>query len=156
MRLPALTVWQPWASLIAIGAKPYEFRRWSAPRAYRGKRIAVHAGARPIRKEELRDLILRLRDEGAMGTALVVEPALELLDRVLTSPGILPLSHVVCTAILGVPERATELVPAGLADSDRIDHSIWAWPLTAIQHLEPPRPAKGAQGFWTWHGGDSA
>src|SRR5690348_14114849 len=25
----ALTIWQPWASLIMMGAKPYEFRRWN-------------------------------------------------------------------------------------------------------------------------------
>ena len=27
----ALTIWQPWASLIIIGAKPFEWRRWRAP-----------------------------------------------------------------------------------------------------------------------------
>ena len=26
MTLPALTIWQPWASLIMAGCKPYEFR----------------------------------------------------------------------------------------------------------------------------------
>lgn len=42
----ALTVWQPWATLIAIGAKPFEFRGWAAPKAYQGQRIAIHAGSR--------------------------------------------------------------------------------------------------------------
>ena len=45
---PALTIWQPWASLIAAGAKPYEWRGWPAPRRLIGQRIAVHAGARKV------------------------------------------------------------------------------------------------------------
>ncbi len=38
----ALTLWQPWASLIAIGAKTIETRSWST--AYRGP-LLIHAGA---------------------------------------------------------------------------------------------------------------
>lgn len=36
------------------------------------------------------------------------------------------------------------------ADSDRIDHQKFAWPLTDIEKFEPPIPARGAQGFWHW------
>ena len=36
-------------------------------------------------------------------------------------------------------------------DSDRIDHSKFAWPLTDIERFEPVVPARGAQGFWDWH-----
>ncbi len=39
-----LTLRQPWATLVAIGAKRIETRSWST--AYRG-RILIHAGARP-------------------------------------------------------------------------------------------------------------
>lgn len=39
----ALTLWQPWASLIALGAKTIETRSWSTK--YRGP-IAIHAAAR--------------------------------------------------------------------------------------------------------------
>ncbi len=41
--MKALTLWQPWASLIAIGAKSIETRSWATP--YRG-RLAIHAAAR--------------------------------------------------------------------------------------------------------------
>lgn len=41
--MKALTLHQPWASLIALGAKTIETRSWSTP--YRG-RLAVHAGAK--------------------------------------------------------------------------------------------------------------
>ena len=41
----ALTLHQPWASLIAIGAKTMETRSWST--SYRGP-LAIHAGAAPV------------------------------------------------------------------------------------------------------------
>jgi hypothetical protein len=52
----ALTIWQPWASLIMIGAKPYEFRGRSylayINHPQPGERIAIHVGARPVRRAE--------------------------------------------------------------------------------------------------------
>lgn len=46
--MKALTVRQPWASLIALGVKTIETRSWRAPKALIGERIAIHAGkARP-------------------------------------------------------------------------------------------------------------
>ena len=39
--MKALTITQPWATLIAIGAKRFETRGWSTP--YRGP-LAIHAG----------------------------------------------------------------------------------------------------------------
>ena len=57
--MKALTIWQPWASLVMIGAKPYEFRRWDyrdrSP-ALEGQRIVIHAGARPIKEIEVDDI----------------------------------------------------------------------------------------------------
>ena len=38
--MKAITLWQPWASLIACGAKKYETRSWAT--RYRGP-IAIHA-----------------------------------------------------------------------------------------------------------------
>ena len=40
----ALTIRQPWASLIASGAKRLENRSWSPPADMIGQRIAIHAG----------------------------------------------------------------------------------------------------------------
>ena len=34
--MKGLTIWQPWASLIMIGAKPYEFRPEEANRIFDG------------------------------------------------------------------------------------------------------------------------
>ena len=42
--MKALTLHQPWASLIADGRKTIETRAWSLKRALVGERIAIHAG----------------------------------------------------------------------------------------------------------------
>ncbi len=41
--MKAITLWQPWASLLACGAKIYETRSWATN--YRGP-IAIHAAAK--------------------------------------------------------------------------------------------------------------
>lgn len=46
--MKALTLWQPWATAIALGLKQYETRAWFA--SYRGD-LAIHAAKKPITKE---------------------------------------------------------------------------------------------------------
>lgn len=48
--LRIITLWQPWASLIALGHKMYETRSWSTK--YRG-RLIIHAAKRPVVDDEL-------------------------------------------------------------------------------------------------------
>ena len=148
--MKALTIWQPWASLIAYGAKPFEFRKWPAPSRLVGKRIAIHAGKRAAKRDEIAELILRIEKEEGKGTGLICEIALPLLERAITAPAAMPHSAVVCTTLLGPPRKATALFGGQVADSDRIDQHVWGWPLTGIVQLEPPLPATGKQGFWTW------
>jgi hypothetical protein len=156
--IPALTLWQPWASLIAAGAKPYEWRGWKAPAGMVGRRIAIHAGARKVRHGEVAGLVYSLEksladQQLAWSTSLIPAIAYPLLQRWLIDPGGLPLSSVLCTAILGTPITAAAYAAAhGVppADSDRINHTMWGWPLTDVEVLEPFIPARGAQGFWTW------
>jgi len=155
---PALTIWQPWATLIAVGAKPFEFRAWAAPRAMHGRRIAIHAGARATRKDEVRDLLLQLQSSHWRETGLNRDIAIATLEPVLSAPGSLPLRSILCLATLGTPIRGSELTAAlgtgsTINDSDRDQHTNWGWPLTDIDVLRPFVPATGAQGFWTWHGG---
>jgi activating signal cointegrator 1 len=41
--MKCLSIWDPWATLIAIEAKEYETRSWRPPEALIGQRIAIHA-----------------------------------------------------------------------------------------------------------------
>ncbi len=152
----ALTIWQPWASLIAAGFKPYEFRGWPAPRSAISKRLAIHAGARPVKRDELFDLLARLSSPTSAWSTCLKTEAIDFLERVRTGVVQLPLSHVLCTVTLGNPVRSGEILHefAGRSgiDSGRTEHQNFAWPMLDIQHLEPPVPARGAQGIWKWEG----
>lgn len=46
--MKALTLWQPYASAIAVGLKKYETRSWKT--SYRGP-LVIHASVKPLTKE---------------------------------------------------------------------------------------------------------
>jgi hypothetical protein len=164
----ALTIWHPWATLIMIGAKPYEFRSWRPPRMLVGQRLAVHAGARPVRSSEVRALIMGIRGiSNVTKPSLDADIALPVLERVMAalkgSPDTLwgtaealtlPLSHVLGTAVVGEPKSGDECAREfGIEvgnDSDREGTFNWGWPMLDIEPLVPPMPARGAQGLWDW------
>jgi hypothetical protein len=150
--IKALTIWQPWASLVMIGAKPLEFRDWDYRSRFadlEGRRIVVHAGARSVKPVEVEDLIsrCRLRDR----PSLIVEKALPLLERLQAAyrcQGVVEHAAGLGTAILGKPRRISgQFVKP---DSDRVAHHVWAWPLSDVEPWPAPVPHRGFQGFWNW------
>lgn len=164
--MKALTIWQPWASLIIAGAKPYEFRGWRAPQSLIGQRIVIHAAAKKIDRDETEALyhilLHRERSPGlklaAAESCLHPEQALPILKRAwwpeLPDHDPLPMSSGIGTAIVGEPRLGTEIaeefgVPRA-NDSDRDEHANWGWPMLEIEPWETPIPMRGAQGFWNW------
>jgi hypothetical protein len=152
--MKALTIWQPWASLIMIGAKPFEFRGRSyieySGHPQPGDRIVIHAGARKIVPAEIDDLLKRLETPYDT-TGLIASEARPLLERVRAAYKCqgLPLAVGLGTAIIGKPRNAGAIFQRRVEDSDRGEFN-WAWPLSNIEHFEPPVPMRGAQGFWNW------
>jgi hypothetical protein len=149
----ALTIWQPWASLIMMGAKPYEFRKWdftdrSVNRALVGKRIVIHAGARRVKPSEVEDLLGRLDDGSSSVKANIARPLLERLRDAYKCRGVVELAAGLGTAVLGKPRDVNALFK--LPDSDRIHHHMFAWPLTDIKRWPEPIPSRGFQQFWHW------
>lgn len=151
----ALTVWQPWASLIAYGWKPYEFRQWRAPQAHVGKRIAIHAGVRKPERDKIAELAAKLVSSDCADTG-VSPDAFEALNSWANNLKLLPRGFIVATATLGTPIRNEELAAAmgveWVRDSDREKHTNWGWPMNAVRRCEPPVQATGKQGIWTWNG----
>jgi len=157
----AITIWQPWASLIAIGAKFYETRAYPPPANLVGQRIAIHAAVRRVKEGEISQATL-----DAAGQAFQRHHPIRGPRYVYD----LPHGAVVCTAVLagayklGTPclcgkARVVEARPDDLfkaPDEIDIDHfgdyrpGRWAWLLTDVQRLDRPVPAKGKQGWWTW------
>lgn len=159
--MKALTIWQPWASLIIMGAKPYEFRSWPAPRWLIGQRIVIHAAARSVNQEDAWELYHTLLNRDvdaemaveAAETCLIAERALPILSGSWRR-GQLPLAVGLGTAIVGEPRLGTHIaeefgVPRA-NDSDRDQHANWGWPMLDIEQWDEPIPMRGAQGLWNW------
>lgn len=165
--MKALTIWQPWASLIIIGAKPYEFRGWRAPRSVIGQRIVVHAAARPMRVKEVDDIVRALEKgcRSAAETCLSAQSAYRLLEPLTWMSRkdftqALPLAAGLGSSVLGEPRNgldiAAEFGVSRANDSDRDEHANWGWPMLDIEQWPSPVPMRGAQGFWNWPTPDGA
>jgi hypothetical protein len=133
----ALTLWQPWASAIALGVKTIETRSWWT--SYRGP-LAIHAAKRPMGVEELELAAKLFRD----------------LDGRLPP---WPFGAVVAVAVL-VDCVPTERLPGwrreGVTFAPRED--LWGnftpgrfgWILRNVMRLPAPCPERGRQGLWEW------
>lgn len=144
--MKALTIWQPWASLIAMGIKTVEWRGWPAPRWVVGQRLVIHAGMTDPRGH-VRDLLVsEARLRGSLGPQADIAKAREALQQWSGRPFLLPRGAGLCTVVLGQPKRADLLgftVPAGSAPN-------FAWPLEELVAWDEPVDCRGAQGFWNW------
>jgi hypothetical protein len=154
--MKVLTVWQPWASLIIEGAKPYEFRGWRAPKSIIGQRIVIHAATRQMKAEELRHIVDLLEMGYEDQVCLHKKPTLDLLMPLyhFKKPDGLPLAAGIGTAIVGEPRNGIDIAEEfGLEhvnDSDRNEHANWGWPMLDIEKWPQPIPMKGRQGLWNW------
>lgn len=150
--MKAFTVWQPWASLIMVGAKPFEFRPKSYLRYVNapaiGERVVIQAGARPVKPAEVEDLLARLGRDDDM-TGLIVDKARQLLERVRAAHKyrLLPLAAALGTVRMGKPRNAGTIFTGLPHDSDRGDFN-WAWPMEDVRVFDAPIPMKGQQGFF--------
>lgn len=161
--MKALSLWQPWGSLIMIGAKPWEFRKWPAPRSVVGQRIVCHASKRPMKLSDIRDLLERLNDpEWAWTTMLDAEKAKPFLEKclhhLLHGEQPLALGAGLGTMLIGpsregasiAREFGGEAAAKHVNDSDRIEHSKWGWKVSDPEEWPLPIPMGGSLGLWNW------
>lgn len=154
--MKAITLWQPWSSLVMIGAKPFEFR----PKSYLeyighppvGAEVVMHAAKRPMRYLEVDDLIERL-DLPNNPTGLDKVKALPFLLNIAAALARkeqpLPLGAGLGTFRLGEPQMADQVFPMLMQDSDRGLFNS-AWPCTDVKRWQEPVPCRGLRGFWDW------
>ncbi|MFY9351665.1 MAG: ASCH domain-containing protein [Sphingobium sp.] len=153
--MKALTIWQPWASLIIAGAKPFEFRRNRPPRSIVGQRIVIHAGKMAVDRDQvafMRDAIEEEWHPEVAELCLHADKALPVLEAFLR--GELPMAAGIGTAIVGEARLGTDIARQfGIQranDSDRDDQANWGWPMLDIEPWPAPVPARGMQGLWPW------
>ena len=154
--MKCLSLWQPWASAIALGSKRIETRSW--PTNYRGP-LAIHASKRWTREEQ--ELNCYYYWCAALGTRMAQRDTI--WDK-------MPLGCVVATCDL------VDCRPTGSFRLDEIEHErrsplidelgalhsyTWTerlmgnfelgrfgWVLDNIKPLAEPIPFKGAQGLF--------
>ena len=152
--MKAITLWQPHASLVAEGMKPYDFQRWASPIVLTDTRIAIHASKRPMKGPELHALIDKLRALPSDRHFLLggfKAGALAFLERVAEGKVELPLGCFVCTAILGRSlnfEEFGRVLGIRFNEDANQEHFHYAWPLTSIERLPDIPHSRGAKGFW--------
>jgi hypothetical protein len=174
--MKAISLWQPWASLIACGAKPYETRHWAPPRALIGQTIAIHAAKR-VDKDAIpfaEELLYSQHQPGGFEladrlTATMQDTPPELLGTF--GMATYPVGCIVCTArldaafFLGGPVEGSAFPAAsviGCMTSRTMpacytvlydnfgDYAPgrWAWLLSDVRVVTPPIAMVGQQGFF--------
>jgi len=128
--MKAITLWEPWASLIALGAKKIETRSW--PTSYRGP-LAIHSGLKKLSYYPI-----------------------ELVRAV---PAVVTLKyHYGCVIAIANLVACIEMTPANIALVDEPERSFgdyaagrWMWLLANVRRIDPV-PAKGRLRLWEWNG----
>jgi hypothetical protein len=143
--MKAITLWQPWASLIAVGAKTIETRSWATP--YRGP-LAIHAAKvtpawvwAEISKSPCRQFL----------EELFPDLQLDLLGCI--KPNQFPAGVIVATCDLFSIQSTLDLEQV-ITERERCfgDYSTgrYGWILHNARALNPPVPARGKQLLWEW------
>lgn len=129
--MKALTLTQPWATLVALGHKAVETRSWRT--SYRGP-IAIHAAkgfpahARTFAEEE--------RAIGRLPARIPRGAVVCIIDLVACQP-----TQDVALRISGLERHLGDYTPGR-----------WAWQFdpASLRTLNDPLAAKGAQRLWEW------
>lgn len=132
--MKALPLWQPWASLVALGAKRVETR------GYPPSRLGLHAGQRIAIHATKRESELWLCDY-------------DYFCDFVPDPDALPLGALIATCTLARAAEITEASAAELLERNPQEHAFgyyvpgrWAWVLADVVALPAPVYFRGSQG----------
>ena len=147
IEVKALTLWQPWASLLIGGFKTYETRSWR-PALDKPTRfwLAIHAA-----KREPSAVFHRFNKLYPSGMEALTWECLDQMGYV--SFPQLPRGAVLGLALLGTIRPVEEL--RGRVDARDAAFGDWsdgrfAWRIAKVWQFADPVPARGAQGLWKW------
>ena len=157
----AITIKQPWATLIALGEKRFETRSWQTK--YRGQ-IAIHAGKQiDIEACHDRDIASALNKHGIviiddLPTGVVLAKV-DLVNcwHIVYHPGtdVDKAKSIPIGGELDVPKHHPDFHRYIVPTEKEISFGDWtpgryAWELTNIQVLDEPIPTKGQLSLWEW------
>lgn len=150
--IKCISLWQPWASLMAIGAKKNETRHW--PIDYTGL-FAIHAAQR-LEKEWLEeDPFYGHLNRGVLGRKDVL-PDEDRFPFGLQIKNNLPRMAIVSVGILARCVSTNKRVDTPMPDDDSDEFAFgnyqrnrFIWATRSMVALPKPIPYKGQQGIWT-------
>jgi hypothetical protein len=142
--MKALTLWQPWASLIALGEKRIETRCWQT--SYRGE-LAIHAAAKlPPRWLGASMHGNEFRNE----LADILNVRWDYVDAAIRN---LPYGAIVAIVRL-ISIEETDRVRDVLCERELLfgnyEEGRYAWHLALVKRFDVPIPAKGNRLLWNW------
>ncbi|HEY9699684.1 MAG TPA: hypothetical protein V6D10_20655 [Trichocoleus sp.] len=137
-----LSLWQPSASLIALGLEKYETRSWATP--YRGK-IAIYAAKRPVNRDEL--ATISANSSGHLSWE-IISTIIYLLNA-----GVAVMELTGCLGMVTAPSFAEDGDGVTCIDNQsQLEKAVgdwklgrFAWKLEGIRPIAQPIPCKGAQ-----------
>jgi hypothetical protein len=149
--MKVLTLTQPWASLVAIGAKRIETRSWST--SYRGP-LAIHA-AKGFPREarefaECRMVTELMCKHLGREQIWISDYPVGTIVATCRLARCYPTDRVAIGSILGDGEGLQLPVTEQEYALGNYDPERWAWLLADIKALLEPIPAKGSLGLWEW------
>ncbi len=144
----ALSMWEPWASLVPCGAKRWETRCWST--RYRGP-LLICASKGGLAKYELQDLLCDWRFVGGLGP-LIGKP-LDLSANSWYNITFQDLNFGKAVAIVDLVNcKRTEDMTQGEIGTDRpfgdFGRGRYGWQFENVYALKEPFPVRGAQGIF--------
>jgi hypothetical protein len=146
----ALTLWQPWASLVADRVKPVENRNWAPPKRLANRDLAIHAAVRWTRAEQRtsEELWTRYRIQTPAQPVLsAVVGVVRVLGYVTgyVHPNGIAVSAIRCFDA----DRRAEFDRILESEPFRIFfHGPHGWVLGDVRRLAEPVSCRGAQGLW--------
>ena len=157
-KMYALTLWQPWATLIAERVKVFETRSWKPPKNLIGQRIAIHAAKKNPTREEIDNYPPSIRREmeklyGFTNWWEIIPYGAIIATTTIT--GFFYVQEVVdvLVRVKGLRTDETHNGTPGCLDIDMFgDYSPgrYAWRLSDVSKETEPIPAKGKLGLWVW------
>jgi len=142
--MKAISLWQPWASLVAFGEKRFETRSWST--AYRGP-IAIHAT-----KTFPASAVYLCANEPPFHATLA-KAGFRRPDELPRGAVVAVAELVACISTNDLRDLLAEWPKGASRDEEDFgDFSPgrWAWKMENVRRLADPVPAKGARGLWEW------
>lgn len=143
--MPAISLWQPWATLLAAGYKRVETRSWAPRELHMGETVAIHAAKHWTQDE--RELC---EDDPFFRRFLTLAARRGLWDT----------GHPPLGCIVGVATFHTAAPTERLIRNPKLterEHGFgnyspgrYGWVFVDARPITPPVPLRGERGIFTW------